>query len=142
MLRKSLTKLGEFSWSQVESYNPWTNVYGLARTLIATGTCLTLIFNAPSILFRPAAGIDQFPVCHGLGSYGVFCLADPYLELARWGSVIALIIIASGWRPRVTALPHWWITFSLQNSAITIDGGDQIAAVLTFLLIPLALTDS
>ncbi|AMM20105.1 hypothetical protein AX769_07920 [Frondihabitans sp. PAMC 28766] len=53
-----------------------------------------------------------------------------------------LFVAASGWRPRFTALPLWWILFSDQASFTLVDGGDQIAAVLALLLIPISLTDS
>jgi antimicrobial peptide system SdpB family protein len=50
-------------------------------------------------------------------------------------------VVASGWRPRYTAIFHWWISFSLNSSAIIVDGGDQVTAVLTLLILPIALTD-
>lgn len=37
---------------------------------------------------------------------------------------------------------HWWLTFSLATSAVTIDGGDQVSVVLTLLLLPITLTDA
>ena len=52
-----------------------------------------------------------------------------------------LLIVAIGWKPRVTGILHWWINWSIFNSATTIDGGEQVAAVFTFLLIPITLTD-
>lgn len=136
-----LTKSGQFVWSWAESNYPWTNVYGFARTLLALGTALTLIFNESGILFRPGSGMPNYPACQGVGILGIFCNFNPHLEIARWISVVILLIVASGWRPRYTALFHWWISFSLQTSAITVDGGDQVTAVLTFLILPIALTD-
>jgi antimicrobial peptide system SdpB family protein len=53
-----------------------------------------------------------------------------------------LLLVISGWRPRLTALPHWWISYSFAASASMIDGGDQVVATLTLLLLPVALTDS
>ncbi|MEP6993999.1 MAG: sporulation-delaying protein SdpB family protein [Acidobacteriota bacterium] len=127
-------------WS--ERIDPWTNVYGVARTVIASATLLTLLFNPASTLFRPASGVATCPNCFGMGEIGLFCLfGRSHLELARWLAVAILAVVASGWRPRVTGLPHWWIAFSLQSSAMTIDGGDQVAAVLTLLMLPLTLTD-
>jgi antimicrobial peptide system SdpB family protein len=63
------------------------------------------------------------------------------LEITRIISIVILLIVASGWRPRYTAIFHWWIAFSLHASAITVDGGDQLTAVLTMLILPIALTD-
>ena len=137
-----LRSLGRRAWSWAAGTNPWTNVYGLARTLLALGTALTLIFNEPNLLFRPGSGVVEYPVCESPWTFGVFCLGSAKLGLMRWIAAAVLLVVASGWRPRWTAIPHWWISFSLQTSAITLDGGDQVAAVLTLLLLPIALTDN
>lgn len=55
--------------------------------------------------------------------------------------ILCLFIIASGWRPQYTGIIHWYIAYTLQWSATTIDGGEQINTVLTFLLIPITLLD-
>ena len=52
-----------------------------------------------------------------------------------------LLIVASGWRPRLTALPHAYISFSVFTGIAIGDGGDQMTTVLTLLLILPALGD-
>ncbi len=122
--------------------NPWTNVYGLARSIIAIGTLLTFLANDVHSLFIPLVGVPTPPVCNGIASFSFFCLfPDGYLILSKWIAIIILAIVASGWRPRITGILHWWISFSFIVSATLIDGGDQIAAVITLLLIPITLTD-
>jgi antimicrobial peptide system SdpB family protein len=137
-----LTSIGTFAKRWAASQEPWTNVYGLARTLLALGTATTLALTHSGYLFLPASGVDQVPLCTGVGRLGAFCLAGAsHLEPARWLAVAALLVIASGWRPRVTALLHWWLAFSFQNNGTVLDGGDQVTLVLTALLLPVALTD-
>jgi antimicrobial peptide system SdpB family protein len=121
----------------------WTNVYGLGRSLLAIATALTLALNESAVLFRPLAGaIADPPYCaEALPRAGIFCLLSPHLDVARWIAVGLLAVVASGWRPRFTGVVHWWIASALQTSASTVDGGDQCAAVLTLLLIPITLTD-
>lgn len=119
--------------------SPWTNVYGLARTILAIGTLSTLLASDTSSMFRPAAGVPDFPHCEGAAAYSLFCVID--LDWTRPVAIGILLVVASGWRPRYTALAHWWVTVSFQASATIPDGGDQVAAVLTLLLLPLALTD-
>jgi len=121
----------------------WTNVYGLGRSLLATATALTLALNESAVLFRPLAGaLSDPPYCgEALPQAGIFCLLSPHLDLARWIAVGLLVVVASGWRPRFTGVVHWWIASALQTSASTVDGGDQCAAVLTLVLIPITLTD-
>ena len=122
---------------------PWTNVYGLARTLLAISTMSTLLFNSNATLFRPIAGVPRaVPYCSELSQkLGPFCLAGGHLELGRWVLIALLLLAASGWRPRITGPIQWWISMGFQATASTVDGGDQATAVLTLLLLPIALTD-
>lgn len=135
---------GAFAMRWVANARPWTNVYGAARSLLALATATTLMVNPAGVLFRPlAGGVDQVPLAlNGLQRLGLFALfGEPRLDLARWVAAAILVVVASGWRPRWTAVPHWWISLSLQMNAVMVDGGDQVTAVLTLLLLPIALTD-
>ncbi|PTL77927.1 sporulation-delaying protein SdpB family protein [Vitiosangium sp. GDMCC 1.1324] len=138
-----LTRLGRLAERWASAADPWTNVYGLARTVLALATAGTLAFNKTTTLFHPAAGMAGLPpVCtSATSSLGLFCLVPGSLELQRWLSVALLLVVASGYRPRFTGLVHWWVSFSLANNAVLVDGGDQIAMILSFLLIPVTLTD-
>ncbi|ACU98150.1 sporulation-delaying protein SdpB family protein [Saccharomonospora viridis] len=82
-------------------------------------------------------------VCTGVAEHiGLFCLV-PSGQLGSGVvlSIVILVVVASGWRPRITAIPHWWISFSFYSTTNVVDGGDQVAAVVTFLLIPICVTD-
>jgi antimicrobial peptide system SdpB family protein len=121
---------------------PWTNVYGLARSMLAVATLLTLLANPAGELFRPLViddpGIIDRRAIDGLS---LFLLARDHLGLAKVVAILLLVPVIIGWRPRLTALPHWWISYSLAASGSTIDGGDLVAATLSLLLLPVALTD-
>src|SRR4051794_2601502 len=142
MIEEPIIKLG--NWARRWSHeSPFTNVYGLSRTLLALATAMTIAFNPVHVLFSPVSGVYEVPRCGaGILSISIYCLVSPArLELARWISVVILLVVASGWRPRFTALPHAWVAFSLFSSSTTFDGGDQITLVLTVLLLPVALID-
>lgn len=136
-------KLGDQLTHYAEKQPLWTNVYGLARTLLASSLAMILLFNPTQTFFRPAAGIPEYPLC--ANSLSVFCLVPKdffYFEIIRWVFIVLLILIASGWRPRYTGVLHYYITYSFYSSAMALDGGEQVNVALTFLLIPLTLTDS
>jgi len=136
-----LTRLGSAAqrWSMS---TPWTNVYGVARSLLALATAGTIGFSGTGTLFRPAAGLPPAPYCIGPGHISLFCLVPhDRLWLARWLAVAILLVVASGWRPRFTAAFHWWVSFSFFVSTTIPDGGDQATAIFTLLLLPVALTD-
>lgn len=106
---------------------------------MATGTCATLLVNPPAILLS-SDGVED---CTGPAAAGIWCaLPAAQGQLARWIGIAVLVVVASGWRPRLTALPHWYISWSVIANLSALDGGDHITATLTLLLLPLALTDS
>jgi antimicrobial peptide system SdpB family protein len=122
--------------------NPWSNVYGFGRTLLALGSLSTLLFSHTDSLFPPTLGIEQPPFCFGATKLSLYCVVGPgYLEVGRWIAIGILALVASGWRPRITGVLHWWVAFSFTATAVLTDGGDAVANVMTLLLIPLTLTD-
>ncbi|MBH1938633.1 HTTM domain-containing protein [Streptomyces sp. AV19] len=123
---------------------PWTNVYGLARTLVALGTAGTLAVSSAETLFRPVATIGDYPLCTSTTAASVFCLAPhdyAHLTWIKWACVLVLLIVASGWRPRLTAIPHAYINYSIFSGIAIADGGDQIALILSVLFILPAIGD-
>ncbi|MDX3853408.1 sporulation-delaying protein SdpB family protein [Streptomyces sp. AK02-01A] len=121
---------------------PWTNVYGIARTLIALGTAGTLLFSSTETLFRPVATVGDHPQCDGVKAAGAFCMvAKDDLGWVQWACIAVLLVIAAGWRPRWTALPHAYVNFSVYTGIAISDGGDQIAMNLSLLLVLPALGD-
>jgi antimicrobial peptide system SdpB family protein len=137
-----LTRLGSFVAPMI-ARNPWTNVYGFARSLLACGTLSTLLTSPAITLLQSSENlVEQPPFCSQVLFPTLFCIAPQFdFELARWLAVSGLLVVASGWRPRVTGILHWWLSYSLKASAMLTDGGDQITSNLTLLLIPLTLTD-
>lgn len=127
------------SWTQS---NPWTNVYGVGRTLLALSGAAVLAVNDTHVLFHPALGTPDPPVCTSMSTASLFCmLPDAYVELGRWIAVGILLVVASGWRPRVTGMLHWWVAYSFMSTGVLVTGGEAITALLTLLLVPITLTD-
>lgn len=67
---------------------------------------------------------------------------DNYITLTKWVVCILLLIIASGWRPRITCIIHWYISACFLNAVLDIDGGDEIISNITLLFIPILLLDN
>ncbi|WP_161631141.1 sporulation-delaying protein SdpB family protein [Nocardiopsis halophila] len=121
---------------------PWGSAYGIARTLLAVGLALTLTFSSTESLFPPGVGLPDTPKCEGIGQYGLFCISIGVpLDALRIIGAVCLFVVASGWRPRITAFPHAYITWSAYNAITVPEGGDQIASILSVLLLPVALSD-
>ena len=78
---------------------PWTNVYGLARSLIALGTLLTLLFNPASVFFKTQNQMLSFS-----DTFSLFLLFPDfrYIEIVKAVCICMLILVVIGWRPRLT----------------------------------------
>ncbi|GAC1420619.1 MAG: membrane protein [Actinomycetota bacterium] len=127
--------------ARMSSVTPFTSVYGLARSVMAISSALTLIVN-DSIVLRQTSLPSPNLACSGLSKIGAYCAIAHHPEIVRGLLIIILLITASGWRPRLTGVLHWWASFSIFAGIIAHEGGDQVAAVLTLLLVPITLTDS
>jgi antimicrobial peptide system SdpB family protein len=116
----------------------WTNVAGAARSTLALASFMTLLTNPAPVWTSDHSGL----LAGAIRSFGLFNLFGVTgIDWARMIGMLVLLVVASGWRPRLTAIPHWWVTASIAHSCLVPDGGDVLAANLTLLLIPLALTD-
>ncbi len=140
MIAQQLQKIDKFALGIIQN-SPFTNVYGTARSILALGTCLTLIVNPVEHLFF-ASSLARMGNTSGLFTISLFTVLANHLELARMLAIMSLLLVISGYRPRLTGILHWYITFSFYADCSDIDGGDHLANVLSFLLIPICLTDN
>lgn len=109
---------------------------------MAVAAFLTLIFNSGSTLFHSSdPSTPAQPICSGITQIGLFCVV-PDIDVARWIGVIALVPVLAGIFPPVTALIHWYVTASIFWTITPMEGGDQLATIVTFLLIPVCLCDT
>jgi antimicrobial peptide system SdpB family protein len=138
-----LTSLGDRARAFVrEGDGPWTNVYGVARSMLALATAATLVFSPMRALFFATTAGAPGVKCEGIRGAGLFCVVpSSRIEWARWIAVAVLLVVASGWRPRVTAIAHAFVGYSFFLNGTLLDGGDTVGALLPFLLLPVALTD-
>jgi antimicrobial peptide system SdpB family protein len=140
LLNRWLVALGRWARPRLV-VAPWSSGLGLARTLLALGSGLTLIATPTDVLLS-GGGVIPRAGCFADSAAGAFCVVPVWHgELMRWCAVAALLLVASGWRPRLTAIPHWYLSWSLLVNSAVPDGGDQLTAILTLLLVPVGLTD-
>ena len=119
----------------------WTNTYGFARSFIGLSLLLTLLSNDIFRLMKPFGEINDVHTISTISKISIFYILDTNLLLAKWISIIVLILVIIGWKPRLTGILHWWITFSFSISSFILEGGDQVAEIICLLLIPITLFD-
>jgi antimicrobial peptide system SdpB family protein len=117
----------------------------VVRTLLAVGTLVTIVFNDIHLLTNLSYLYDlkSLPLMReklfGL-NIGLFTVFN--VTTAKVISILVLLSVISGYLPQLTCLLHVWVTLSVTNCFVPVDGGDQIAADLSLLLVPLCITDS
>lgn len=102
---------------------------GLARSILALATLFVIIFN----------DLDAILSIEGF-RFNFFTVFN--LFWAKLASILILITVIIGWKPRFTAILHFWISFSLFNRMLYPEGGDRISVIITLLLIPILLFDN
>lgn len=114
---------------------------GLSRSALALGTLLTLVFNSSDTLFTFGLQNEVSYNCNNLNVISLYCLIGD-VGLTKIISILVLLLVIVGIKPQWTCIPHWWVTYSFAVTSYAIDGGDQVTSILTFLLIPICLTDT
>lgn len=109
--------------------------YQLSRALLAFSQLATLnlgnirdLFNE-SRLNNGSTIFDKISVFHIFG-YDNLGILEILIS-------VLLILVILGILPHLTSILHWWVSFSFLQSAVIVEGGDQVVAILTFLLIPI-----
>lgn len=133
-----------YIFDKSQKYNFHTNTLGLVRSILAFSTLCVILLNPIDILFHTGLGVTTIPNCTDstLSSFNFFCLFSFNLYIAKIVSIIILLFVIIGYYPKITGILHWWVALSVNTGLIIVDGGAQVASALTFLIIPLTLTDS
>ncbi|UZT99070.1 HTTM domain-containing protein [Chryseobacterium fluminis] len=119
--------------------SPFSPILGLGRSLIAFGTLISFLFNDADTLFVQKT-FKTDDIWDNINIFNIFGYNNLNWSISL--SIIILVITISGYFIRITGILHWWITYSFLNSAIIIDGGDQISSILTLLIVPICILDN
>jgi antimicrobial peptide system SdpB family protein len=115
------------------------NPVGLGRAVLALGSLSTLLLTQSGDLFIAFAPHAAESRCVGIGGAGAFCLSNTLTGSPTAGvilSVIVLLLILTGFGARTLAVPHFYVAWSVSQNVVVVEGGDQVNAVMTLLLIP------
>src|SRR5688572_13087047 len=126
----------------LEKRTVFTPQLAMARMLFALGSIGMLIFTDISVAINfdllPAqsANIEKLYFFRGISLFKLFGAAG-----GKAICIIFLLFSISGFLPQLSSILQAWAHISICNSIIVIEGGDQIAANLSLLLIPVCLFD-
>nr|WP_255360889.1 sporulation-delaying protein SdpB family protein [Kutzneria sp. 744] len=115
------------------------------RCMVAVATLSEVVFTSDSGLFGSVVPADVNGLrCDAIRSISLWCVSAASTHgilLARLASIGVLLLVISGYRPRWTCIPHWYISFSLFSVLPVPNGGDGAAEIAALLLIPICLGD-
>jgi antimicrobial peptide system SdpB family protein len=126
--------------SAADATEPRGPALAVGRVLLALAQLATLAFNSDGVLFAQPDGMR----CDGLGALSMWCLVQGTnhgLLVIRIVSISVLLVVLSGYRPRLTCVPHWYVAFGMIIAMPVANGGDRALQVATLLLIPVCLGD-
>ncbi|MGW7007989.1 sporulation-delaying protein SdpB family protein [Streptomyces sp. NPDC054933] len=117
--------------------------FGTGRTLLAVAELSVLLLTPIKALLVPVIGMGTFPRCDSVRAASALCLGGHTVgyEPRRWLLIVILAVVASGYRPRWTVIPHAWATYSVAVSISVPDGGESISLIICMLMVPIGLAD-
>jgi len=122
---------------------PWQSpMLGVARSALAFGSFMTLAATPRDVVFFPSPNFPHGFVCSPPTDVLVPpCLIGGTSTVWRYVLIVVFLVVAVGWRPRVTAWFHWFATLSFVTATPIPDGGDHLSLVLVTLLLPICVAD-
>jgi len=115
------------------------------RSLLALAELTVLLATPGRILFgsTPYASPDR--LCSGVGMLSLWCVQGAGTQPGTVNLTIAVVILGAvvvGLWPRWLCVPHWYVAFSVATRMVVPNGGEDVAQILTMLLIPVCLGDT
>lgn len=141
MLKFLLRSIKQSVKNQVDLYsqlNPWSNMYGAARSFMALSLLLTLLFTDSGYIFISDEIQAENNIFIDINFFYIF----GNMIVAKYLSIVILVCIIIGYLPQITGILHWWLCISFLFVSPVIEGGDQLNTIITFLLIPITITDN
>ena len=112
------------------------------RFLLAFGMLLTLFTNDLSVVanhnYNKLADYQSMNKQQARAPFkkvNLFRAMAP--DKAKVVIIVILLLVMTGLLPQVTGMLHFWACFSIHNYFILYNGGDEIAYVLSLLLLPI-----
>jgi antimicrobial peptide system SdpB family protein len=131
-------------YQAADRFEPRGTALAVGRSLLAAATFTAIALTPDRLLFISPVGPGDGMHCAGLRGASLWCLAGDTgtgLTVSRVVALGVLLVVAVGYRPRLTCVPHWYVTFSLSVSVAQPDGGDHVAQIATMLLVLVCLGD-
>jgi antimicrobial peptide system SdpB family protein len=126
------------------AFDPRDKALALGRSLLAAAQLLVFLANPVTALFHGDPRTPGGVRCEDFRAAASWCLTGTTGAGGSVSLVLALVVlgaVVTGFSPRWTCVPHWYVVFSFVAASPTANGGDRIGQITTMLLVPLCLGD-
>jgi antimicrobial peptide system SdpB family protein len=138
---RTIEEVGKFAEKySFDIYN--RNTIGIARSLLAISFLITIGLNDIEDIINVNLLSKSATSDFSIFNFSIFSLLINKLWIAKTISIIIMIFVLVGYRPRWFCLPHAYLSFSLSVSGLIIEGGDQVCQNLSLLIVPICLLDN
>jgi antimicrobial peptide system SdpB family protein len=130
---------------RLRQINVHTEKLAIARFLLALGVAFTLLFNDMKVVANhqyttlPGYVARHQSPTPNMRKTNLFYLLPP--AAAKAVAIIILVFVMSGYFPDMSCLLHLYVNVCVHSYFIIFNGGDQVAVLLSFLLVPVCMTD-
>lgn len=111
-------------------FNPYDIRYQIPRALLAIAQLIIILFTNQNVFTNSI-----------IESYDFFNLFLVNTELGLYLYSLTLFFVISGFFPQISSLFHFYFSLSYMYSSSVIEGGDQIALILSVFFLPICLFD-
>lgn len=120
-----------------------SRMLGVSRTIMAVAQLSFIALTDPKYFFVPVGGKDLSATCSDkVVNISAYCISPDNYEATNIGMIVILLIVASGFAPRVTSVLHFWVSYSIASSVSLPDGGETTMQVMSLFIMIASLSDS
>jgi antimicrobial peptide system SdpB family protein len=141
---RALSSLPGRVLDEAERFDPRTRLFAAGRSVLGFAQLCMLLVDPDRVLFARSPGASYGMGCDGVSGLSLWCVSGSSpaaMDLDRALALLVFALVAAGYRPRWTCVAHWYLSFSLGASLIVPIGADQVAQIVSMLLVPMLLGD-
>lgn len=139
LVERRLLDIGQYTAQSTRNPNIFLTI---ARSMIAIAQISLLALASADQYFVPVGQNSADAKCSGdVSGFSLFCTIDIDRQVTAYGILVLLVVIASGFKPRLLSWVHLYVSFSISTAIALPDGGDQAVMCIAFWLAFASLND-
>lgn len=119
-----------------------SRMLGISRTIMAISQLSFIALTDPKYFFVPVGGKDLAATCSEKNvNISAYCISPEHYDAINKVMIAILVVVASGFLPRITSVLHFWVSYSIASSVALPDGGETTMQVMSLFIMIACLAD-